>query len=278
MGNCVYRFHKTHHSLEKDTAHSREDAKLPDSVILHVQGDGHDDLDSDTVWEKRLPENYQQILTKMVSPANFSSKKQIYNSLCESFLIENGTKRIWLDKSTGKIGCMLSAKALDITWGNDTRYWRWVSRDDSKFEQVAELVLVWWFEVWRRIECTLLSPNTQYIVSFVVKIDKTEVPSYPSPFVFSLKTPNGDLIESARFLDDLEKPVEKHGGLKMTPVTYGENGWIEFVVGEFSLEDDEDNDDTKDIDVSMKNTSSCIKSGIFIDGVKIVPKKLSANE
>ena len=39
----------------------------------------------------------------------------------------------WLERSTAKMGYMLSAKELTITWGDDQRYWRWVSGDDSRF-------------------------------------------------------------------------------------------------------------------------------------------------
>ncbi|GLJ10583.1 hypothetical protein SUGI_0131120 [Cryptomeria japonica] len=46
------------------------------------------------------------------------------------------------------------------------------------------------------------------------------------------QTIEGNWISSARFLDNIEKPVDSYGGFDMTPVKYEENRWIEFVVGE----------------------------------------------
>ncbi|KAH9289107.1 hypothetical protein KI387_033224, partial [Taxus chinensis] len=121
-----------------------------------------------------------------------------------------------------------------------------------------------------RFECSLLSPNTEYSVSFVVKINKRKVESHPTPFTFSLTTTDGDVIESARFLHDLEKSVGSHGGLKMTHAKYGEHGWIEFIAGDFMLSEN----GAREIHFSMQNLDCrYAKSGISIDGVKITPKK-----
>ncbi|KAH9289106.1 hypothetical protein KI387_033223, partial [Taxus chinensis] len=89
----------------------------------------HDDMDM--VWETRLPQHFQQIISQAVSPVTFSSKKQIYLSLCQSILKDNGSKSIWVDRPSEKVGCMLSARALRISWGDDNKYWRWISTDDS---------------------------------------------------------------------------------------------------------------------------------------------------
>ncbi|GLJ36021.1 hypothetical protein SUGI_0722640 [Cryptomeria japonica] len=234
-----------------------------------------DENASDIEWETRLPPHYHKILSRAVTQKKCSSKEEIYVALCNSILIEEGKQIVWLDQSTEKIGLKASARSLVIIWGNEDKYWRWVQTEESSFGQVAELVEVWWFEVYQRFECTLLSSNTEYTVAFIVKIDKSRTNSYPSPFVFSFKTPEGNWTRSARFLDDLDKPVESHEGLQMTPLRYAENGWIEFIVGEFFLKEDDGCGRTRVIDVYMKNeNSSFSKSGIFLDGVKITPKQL----
>ncbi|GLJ20941.1 hypothetical protein SUGI_0382270 [Cryptomeria japonica] len=81
-------------------------------------------------------------------------------------------------------------------------------------------------------------------------------------------------MESARFLDDLEKPVENHGkGFSMTPFSENENGWLEFVAGEFFLKEEHLNGGAKEIEFSMKNTDSTfMKTNIWVEGVKIEPK------
>ncbi|KAH9318912.1 hypothetical protein KI387_020681, partial [Taxus chinensis] len=90
---------------------------------------------SDMVWESMITFHYGQNISEAVSPLAFSSKKQLYFCLVR----DHATKSIWVDGSTGKIGCMISARDLSIAWGDNNAYWEWVRRDDSRFEQVAKL-------------------------------------------------------------------------------------------------------------------------------------------
>lgn len=222
--------------------------------------------DSDALWKKMLPNHYYQILQRAITPVpDFPSMKQLYLHLCQSILIDNGSKRIWVDRTTGKVGCMVSARDLCVIWGDDSRYWNWVSREDSRFESLAELNYVWWFEVKGGFECNLLSPNTRYRVSFVVKIDESRMSiPFRTPFIFSVDSVNGDHMESGRYLDELERAVENR-----TPLIRAGNGWMEFVAGEFFLEEDEAI--PREIGFCMKNTDNSIKTGIWIDGVRIEP-------
>lgn len=50
--------------------------------------------DSDSVWEKFLPSDYQEILSRLVSPLVFASKKELYSKLCRPLLIDEGRKVI----------------------------------------------------------------------------------------------------------------------------------------------------------------------------------------
>ncbi|GLJ16589.1 hypothetical protein SUGI_0284040 [Cryptomeria japonica] len=194
------------------------------------------------------------------------------------------TQRIWVDDFTGRIASMIPARDLYIVWGDDSSYWEWVRRDDSRFEHVARLRYVWWFDVWQRLNCNILSPNTHYTVSFIVRMDKNSVGygnlssrygyGHLSSFIFSVVRPDGVRMESARFLDDLEKSVETHGqGFSLTPLSQDENGWIEFVAGEFFLEEQRPCEGAKEIEFSMKNIDCTFtKSDIWVDCVKIEPK------
>ena len=79
-----------------------------------------------------------------------------------------------------------------------------------------------------------MGSNIEYSIAFVLKIDKTkgESQSHPSPFTFSHKRIDGELIKSAKFLDNLDKSIEvdEH---ELTLVIIGEKGWMEFIVGNF---------------------------------------------
>jgi hypothetical protein len=48
--------------------------------------------DSDAVWEKLLPSNYEEILSRLVSPLLYSSKKELFSRLCKPQLIDGGRK------------------------------------------------------------------------------------------------------------------------------------------------------------------------------------------
>ncbi|RVW97868.1 putative F-box protein PP2-B12 [Vitis vinifera] len=61
--------------------------------------------DSDSVWEKFLPPDYQEILSRLVSPLVFASKKELYSKLCRPLLIDevlfniknNGPKKLHVE-------------------------------------------------------------------------------------------------------------------------------------------------------------------------------------
>ncbi|CAK9311638.1 unnamed protein product [Citrullus colocynthis] len=60
-------------------------------------------------------------------------------------------------------------RALNITWGNDKRYWNLPRRDPKKQEGFAELKQVCWLEVTGSTEKELV-PGKQYEVRFVVSL------------------------------------------------------------------------------------------------------------
>ncbi|XP_022743439.1 putative F-box protein PP2-B12 [Durio zibethinus] len=121
--------------------------------------------DSDTVWESFLPSEYQAF-----SSLSFSSKKELYLSLCENpVLVDGGRKSFSLDRGSGKKCYMLSARDLYIVWSDTPTYWRWVSIPESRFEEVAELISVCWVEIRGKISISMLSPMTHYKAYLVFK-------------------------------------------------------------------------------------------------------------
>ena len=71
-----------------------------------------------------------------------------------------------------------------------------------------------------------------------------ESQSHPSPFTFSLKRIDGELIKSTKLLDDLDKSIEVDE-YELTHVITNEKGWMEFVVGNFFLKENDNNIETK---------------------------------
>lgn len=52
----------------------------------------HNSAKSDFVWDKFLPRDYCDIMSKLVSPMEFSSKKDLFFKLSTPLLIDGGSK------------------------------------------------------------------------------------------------------------------------------------------------------------------------------------------
>ncbi|XP_059628695.1 F-box protein PP2-B10-like [Cornus florida] len=131
--------------------------------------------ESDTVWERFLPSDYQDIIARASdsSPPVFTSKKELYLSLSDHPLtVDGGTKSFSLDKWSGKKCFMLAARSLTIVYGDTPMYWRWISLPESRFAEVAELVDVCWLEIRGRISTRMISPDTNYAAYLVFKWTK----------------------------------------------------------------------------------------------------------
>ncbi|KAH9734545.1 F-box protein [Citrus sinensis] len=162
--------------------------------------------ESDAVWERFLPPDYPSLLSDAASSSSsssslhFSSKKELYFSLCHNpILIDEGKKSFSLDKQSGKKCYMISARDLLIVWGDTPTYWRWTSVPEARFvsfthgfylflyysfftsvkiyclhpknrfPEVAELICVCWLEIRCKINTRSLSPRTLYAAYLVYK-------------------------------------------------------------------------------------------------------------
>lgn len=52
----------------------------------------HNVMDSDTMWQKFLPSDYKKIISRLVHPIKYSSKKELFFKLCNPLHIDNDTK------------------------------------------------------------------------------------------------------------------------------------------------------------------------------------------
>ncbi|KAK4370047.1 hypothetical protein RND71_009522 [Anisodus tanguticus] len=129
--------------------------------------------ESDAVWTKFLPSDYQSIIAGSLSPIpDFRSKKDLYVYLCShSLLIDGGRKSFSLDKWTGKKYYFLGARDLNIVWSDTPEYWKWTCLPESRFPEVAMLEYVFWLEIWGTIRAGSLSPFTSYVAYLVYKLE-----------------------------------------------------------------------------------------------------------
>ncbi|KAL0392962.1 UNVERIFIED_CONTAM: putative F-box protein PP2-B12 [Sesamum radiatum] len=89
-------------------------------IQLASQCDANDDD-----WERFLPPDYREIVSRSVSPLNYATRKELYLKLCDfPILIDGGELSFVLDKETGKKCFMIGGKGLKISTGA-APYWDW---------------------------------------------------------------------------------------------------------------------------------------------------------
>ncbi|XP_076935786.1 putative F-box protein PP2-B12 [Bidens hawaiensis] len=250
--------------------------------------------DWDAVWESFLPEDYR----KIVEDGGYCSKKQLYLRLCDHpVIIDGGNKSFSLDKQTGKKCYMLAARDLSIVWGDTPRYWRWISLPESRFNEVAELISVCWFEVHGRISTSMLSPNTLYVAYMVFK-STSESHGFeyqPAEVSIGISGLKSQTQTQTVFLDPEGEPSRRYpvvprrrmgmyhrGYPNMNPnvviarVGNGngpkqrEDGWMEIELGEYYIKG---SGDEGELEMSLTEVKGGNwKGGLLIQGIEIRPK------
>ncbi|KAL9411194.1 hypothetical protein AB3S75_044896 [Citrus x aurantiifolia] len=222
--------------------------------------------DSDYVWEKFLPSDYEQIISDSVSDSSLITslcKKDLYFHLCHNpIIVNNGTMSFVLDKESGKKCFMVRAREFYIEWGNTPSYWIWSYLPESRFAEVAELKLVWWFEIKGRIETKLLSLKTIYAAYLVFKFVDTRYGFERRPIEFGVYFEGSDTEERYRVVLDLPKDMPQLSQDRG-------DGWMEIKMGEFF---NENGDDGTVICSVFDFDGYSPKHGIIIQGIEVRPK------
>ncbi|XP_034916303.1 putative F-box protein PP2-B12 [Populus alba] len=254
--------------------------------------------ESDVVWERFLPRDYQSIIftsDSYVLLSSLSSKKELYLRLCEKpIIIDDGKKSFSLVKKSGKKCYMLSARDLMIVWGDTPTYWRWNSDSSSRFGEVAELIGVCWLEIRGKINATMLSPATMYAAYLVFKPKEGAYGLDYQPVevgVGLVGSENGKrnmYLDSQRGRAHRYHLVRRRTGLHnrsrivgmQEPVPASENngqhpkergdGWLEIELGEFFCKEGEDGE----LEMSVQEVKSGDwKGGLTVEGIEIRPKE-----
>ncbi|KAF8392015.1 hypothetical protein HHK36_022355 [Tetracentron sinense] len=260
-------------------------------------------LESDAVWERIMPPDYKDILSRSGSPHLIAhSKKYIYNYLCSDLILMDERKMsVALDKWSAKKTYMFGARQLLITWGNDSRYWMWQSLQGSRFSEVAKVSGAW-LEFYGKMKTRELSPKTTYVAYVVYKFTKRTEGLVFQPLEVYLRfmggagegshtaylDPDGSLRNNHRntpeeqdrgkdeaedqqnrkLKRDVKKWMQWERGL---PRERG-NGWMEIEMGEFFNDQGEDGD----VDMGLHGMEgSYWKSGLVIEGIEFRPKEFS---
>ncbi|KAM7272735.1 hypothetical protein ACFE04_027398 [Oxalis oulophora] len=237
-------------------------------------------VESDAVWNGFFPSDFQAILSRSLSTTiedlPVQSKKDLFMYFAQNpILIDGGKLSFWLDKSSGKKSFMLSAANLAISWGDTPEYWTWYFCLQSRFDKVAQLICVCWFEVTGKFLTSLLSPSTHYAAflvfnnasfrsyGFKLPID-TEVGLVGSE-TFSQRKVYLE-VDSARRVtlqaadnDTIEVPMLRA------------DGWFEVELGDFYFVGDGSDDGEVQVRLFEINRGNW-KGNIVIQGIEMRPK------
>ncbi|KAK5778010.1 F-box protein PP2-A11-like [Gossypium arboreum] len=219
---------------------------------------------ADFVWETKLPSNYRYLVEKVLGRNPDSlSKKETFARLCTPNRFDGGNKEVWLDKNSGKLCLSVSAKAMKITGIDDRRYWNHIPTEESRFETVAYLQQIWWFEVVGELEFEF--PPGSYSVFFRLHLGKPskrfgrrvcnldQVHGWNTkPVRFQLSTSTGHQISSECYL-------------------YEPGNWVHYHAGDFVIDDS--NPTTKIKFSMMQIDCTHTKGGLCVDSIFIYPSE-----
>ncbi|GMI96130.1 phloem protein 2-B11 [Hibiscus trionum] len=220
--------------------------------------------DSDTVWEKFLPCDHRSIISGSSSSLRLSpGRKDVYFHLSSHpILIHNSTMSFQLEKGTGKKCYTLGARALSIAYEESPYKWTWTSLPESRFPEVAVLLIEWWLEVKGRIETRILSPNTNYAAYLVYKLKAVDGIAFKQrPICLSV---NVDGVASREVRRGSLYPWDESGHVRERG-----DGWIEAEMGEFL--NGSGDDGTVEF-VLKQNDSGYPVKGLIVEGIELRPK------
>ncbi|XP_068321959.1 protein PHLOEM PROTEIN 2-LIKE A1-like [Pyrus communis] len=179
------------------------------------------------------PHNYKIILENFGARIDMSSPEKVRSELRRPGIFDQQkTRRYWVDDK-GRNCFMVYARALTITFADDSRYWRWhtvKAASDVKVE-VAELLDVLSLNVHGTFETRYLTPETYYEVSYVITLKDPKY-GWEDEVDFSLTLPQN---RSKTRKCDLRKLPRRRwsyvrvGEFKLSP---GQSGHMEFTLNQ----------------------------------------------
>ncbi|KAG0576754.1 hypothetical protein KC19_5G105400 [Ceratodon purpureus] len=225
----------------------------------------------DSVWEHILPPKYKDLLAldPEIDPTQFASKKEVFDHLCNFPLVfEKKTQGFWLDRETGGVCLSISAKGITIIWSTTPEYWDWFHDPNSLFPEVARLKHVCWFEAKGEIKWSL--PPGKYTFSWRLFLDHQLSGWRQAPATFNLSKNEEEFFQRKCYIDQSHEYSRRQVGDFTLPTFRDvENGWREYDVGEFEVEEGEDSCFLKFSMLAFE--VGCWKSGLIMDGVVVRP-------
>ncbi|KAK4706764.1 hypothetical protein R3W88_033673 [Solanum pinnatisectum] len=198
--------------------------------------------ESDEIWGRFLPPDYQEIIDRFEFPLVCNTKKELFFCLCDSpILLDGGKLSFFLDKHSGKNSFMIAPRELIISDGDDAFSWQWGELPDSSGISYLGHQL----DIHGTIGTKILSPKTEYAAYLV----------------FKLVNRCDYRIESSK--SSIRFIARKWGIPKMRG-----DGWMEVKLGYFDSKKGSDGP----VEARLFEMNSIYKGGLIVEGVEFHPK------
>lgn len=157
--------------------------------------------------------------------------------------------------------CRVPAKALDIIWGNDPRFWQMIKLSEAEtrpdgFDEGARLIQVNWIKVTGKLPTAMfnVASPTKYEVYYVMKFQVDAFGWHSAPIKFEVIL-NGQKTEKNFVLESYKKKPDV---------------WHEICGGEFTVS----NDAVGVVKFAMSEVESeWWKGSMVLAGIKLRPKE-----
>ncbi|KAG5581670.1 hypothetical protein H5410_052297 [Solanum commersonii] len=218
--------------------------------------------DSDSVWERFLPSDYQSIISASLTPVpDFASKKDLYVYLRHHpLLIDAG------------------ARDLDIPLVDRPSYWKSTSLPESSYRPSEVSVGVFGVELDKRF-AILVPEDEESIYNLPPDLEDRLKKVYEEAVRSNLSSDAEDNDPGLR--DDIYLALQ-HLALQLSPENVSnrlqlvmrrpklrDDGWFEIELGEFYTENEDDR-----IEMNFKELKECasLKTGLIVEGIEIRPR------
>lgn len=234
-------------------------------------------VEIDTAWENFLPSDYESMCNKSWAEEEESSsrrrrsrsKKDIVMTMTKGLFLDQGFQKYVLLRRTRGVCRVLSVAAMNVAWGQDTRFWRWEQSRSSCFGKVAHLLAVCWLEISGQWSCSL--PPGSYTAVWRLRITN---PQGGRMYFLSWKLPLTFCISVGDDDDGEDSAVERELSLSQIP-SGGFEEWFEFAVGDIVIHPGVATSTTaKQVCVaySIRETDCTYwKGGLFVDWLTLRP-------
>ncbi|KAL8484651.1 hypothetical protein ACS0TY_027087 [Phlomoides rotata] len=231
-------------------------------------------VESDAVWDRFLPLDLSEILSRSVSPVIHATKKDLYSSLCHSpILLDAGKLSFSLDKMSGKKCYMVGSRELKIVWSNTPEYWEWMPRVDSRFSEAAELKDVCRLDIRGKIKTQMLSWDTNYGAYLVFKLAEEFYGLESANAVVRFVNDDGVGDVEERNIDVHLQRVNARYELQEESGAHPvkrDDGWMEIEMGRFY----NDQQDGSEVEAQLRGIDAHHwKSGLIVEGIEFRPKR-----